>query len=475
MKIWQKWRRAVCGTLGARRRKRTVASLLAVAWCAAARYRGLDIVEETESPIWVAPTERTATEWTATERTATERTATERTATEWTATECIAARDLAACPVVQAIRNPAPLPPDLPGQAPTHHPAPAALVPLPDVFELPLLRSAAEPRVLNNASVLLLVHPAAGVRSKIVSAAATRFAGQLYNATKGRVAISVCEECLSCSGSLLFAPTPSNLSGTNYSSTEFCTGLSATDLLPDQTIRLEYNEAESAVADEVDETYLLQVQPARPIFLRANTAVGLIRALATLAQLCTAPGEGSAGVVTVPLVNIVDKPANGWRGLLVDVARHFIDAETLISVVLPLCQAVKLNVLHLHLTDDTAWRLESSAYPKLPRESIDGKFYTNNDVRRIVWEAYSRGIRVIPEINFPAHSAVVCKTIPGVCDVAVVSLKHNWGAHDTCMIPVQKTWNFARNVFTELAEIFPDSHVSQCIGQFLDFLVVSID
>lgn len=154
-----------------------------------------------------------------------------------------------------------------------------------------------------------------------------------------------------------------------------------------------------------DEAYRVTSRSGR-IDLEARTPAGLVRAIVTLRQLIV---SGPGGVVRVPAVRIEDAPRYQWRGLSVDVARHFLPARDL-KVVIGLMAHYKLNVLHLHLTDDQGWRLHVRSRPLLTRlsssTSVDGDpggFYTAEDYADLVAYGAVRGVRIVPEIDVPGH------------------------------------------------------------------------
>ncbi|WP_456823110.1 family 20 glycosylhydrolase [Cellulomonas sp. P5_E12] len=154
-----------------------------------------------------------------------------------------------------------------------------------------------------------------------------------------------------------------------------------------------------------DEAYRVVARNGR-VDLEARTPAGLVRAIVTLRQLVvTAPG----GTVRVPAVRIEDWPRYAWRGLSVDVARHFVTVPDL-KVIIGLMSHYKLNVLHLHLTDDQGWRLHVRSRPLLTRLSsstaVDGDpggYYSAEDYADIVAFGAVRGVRVVPEIDVPGH------------------------------------------------------------------------
>jgi hexosaminidase len=153
------------------------------------------------------------------------------------------------------------------------------------------------------------------------------------------------------------------------------------------------------------EAYRLEIG-ARRITVTSLDAQGLLRGLATLEQL--ARRGGTEGVSFEPVL-VVDHPRFSWRGLCLDVARHFFDVET-IKTVITLVATVKLNVLHLHLTDDQGWRLHSPSRPRLTEVSGStavggdaGGYLSVAEYADLVTYAAARGVTIVPEIDFPGH------------------------------------------------------------------------
>ncbi|WP_230684834.1 family 20 glycosylhydrolase [Cellulomonas sp. JZ18] len=133
---------------------------------------------------------------------------------------------------------------------------------------------------------------------------------------------------------------------------------------------------------------------------------GLVHAVVTLRQLLR---ELPGGGVEVPAVRVEDAPRFGWRGLTLDVARHFVPVPDL-KVVIGLMGHYKLNVLHLHLTDDQAWRIDLPSRPELVRRSSahgvggdPGGHYSAADWEELLAFAHARGVRVVPEVDVPGH------------------------------------------------------------------------
>src|SRR5205085_4632249 len=146
-------------------------------------------------------------------------------------------------------------------------------------------------------------------------------------------------------------------------------------------------------AVDEDESYTLEVNE-RQAVLRAPTVVGALRGLETFLQLL----EGDRAGFYVPAVSIQDQPRFRWRGLLIDIGRHFEPMEVL-KRNLDAMAAVKLNVFHWHLTEDQGFRVESKKFPKLHQLGSDGNYYTQDQIREIVAYARDRGIRVVPEFD----------------------------------------------------------------------------
>jgi hexosaminidase len=147
-----------------------------------------------------------------------------------------------------------------------------------------------------------------------------------------------------------------------------------------------------------DESYTLDVSGAEAR-IQAATADGAIHGLATFAQLIQPGPDG----FQVAGVHIEDQPRFPWRGLMLDVCRHWMPVE-MVKRNLDAMAAVKLNVLHWHLSEDEGFRVESKRYPRLHEMGSNGDYYTQDQVRDIVAYARDRGIRVMPEFDVPGHS-----------------------------------------------------------------------
>ncbi len=236
--------------------------------------------------------------------------------------------------------------------------------------------------------------------------------------------------------------------------------------------------------------YALSVS-GKGIVLKASEGSGFLYGLQTLQQLyllAETPGNRS-----LPYITIKDHPAFAWRGVELDVARHFFSKSYLYKFI-DLLAAYKFNKLHLHLTDDQGWRIEIRKYPKLtaqgawrslndqdsaclqkakenpdfnlPGEFLttkDGKqvyggFYTQQDIRDIVHYAAQKHIEVIPEIDMPGHMMVATRAYP---ELLLDNVTPGWG--NRFSVPIcpckESTYTFIENVLTEVMALFPSKYI----------------
>ena len=201
-----------------------------------------------------------------------------------------------------------------------------------------------------------------------------------------------------------------------------------------------------------DESYLLKIDSVEA-HITAATEWGVLRAVATLAQL-TAIGK------TLPGVLIADAPRFAWRGLMVDVARHFITVATLRRT-LDAMALVKLNVLHLHLTDDQAFRFGSRTFPELAQRGSDGRYYSEEDLGAIVTHAAELGIRVVPELDMPGHTTSWLAAHPewGAVQESLTP-SARFGVHPACLDPTRdEVYTALAQLFDDVTRVFPDRFV----------------
>jgi hexosaminidase len=203
-----------------------------------------------------------------------------------------------------------------------------------------------------------------------------------------------------------------------------------------------------------DESYRLDVttQQAR---LSAPTPVGALRGMETFLQLVALDSQGFGA----PAVRIIDRPRFRWRGLMIDVARHWMP-EDVVKRNLEAMAAVKLNVLHLHLADDQGFRIESKKFPKLQEMGSDGHYYTQAQMTELIAYARDRGIRIVPEIDVPGHVTSWCVGYPELASgPGPYQIERKWGIFDPTLDPTRETtYTFLDGLIGELAALFPDEH-----------------
>ncbi len=202
-----------------------------------------------------------------------------------------------------------------------------------------------------------------------------------------------------------------------------------------------------------DESYTLEITPSRAT-LTAPNALGALHGLQTFLQLIEPTPAGFA----VPVITIQDQPRFAWRGLLIDVSRHFIPIEVL-KRNLDGMAAVKMNVLHWHLSDDEGFRVESKRFPKLHELGSQGQYYTPAEIRDFVAYARDRGIRVVPEFDMPGHSRSWLAAYPELASVPGPYKAGRVADADTVMDPTRdQTYKFLDKFIGEMAELFPDAY-----------------
>ncbi|MEW1549416.1 beta-N-acetylhexosaminidase [Streptomyces tsukubensis] len=236
-------------------------------------------------------------------------------------------------------------------------------------------------------------------------------------------------------------------------------------------------------AELAPEAYRLTVTAETGVEIRGGSGAGVFWGAQTLRQLLgpgafrAAPGAGSV-IPAIPAQTVEDEPRFGWRGLMLDVSRHF-SAKSDVLRMLDLIAAHKLNVFHFHLTDDQGWRIEIKRHPRLtevgawrPRtkwghraselwdEKPYGGYYTQDDIREIVAYAAERHIRVVPEIDLPGHSQAAIAAYPelgntDVVDTAKLEPWGDWGVSPNVLAPTENVLRFYEGVLEEVLDLFP--------------------
>ncbi len=231
------------------------------------------------------------------------------------------------------------------------------------------------------------------------------------------------------------------------------------------------------------EGYRLWVMPdyAR---VAAPSAAGLFYGIQTLRQLLPPQALAKEPVAntewTIPCVDITDTPRFAWRGMLVDVARHFMPKEALKEFI-DVMALHKFNRLHLHLSDDQGWRIEIKKHPKLTEvgawrdetlaghlrdgaNTFDGTrhggFYTQDDIRELVAYAAERHITMVPEIEMPGHAQAAIAAYPELgCTGEQLPVLTYWGVNENVFNAEESTIQFLQDVLSEVLELFPSEFI----------------
>ena len=244
-------------------------------------------------------------------------------------------------------------------------------------------------------------------------------------------------------------------------------------------IELSLNPADATLGAE---GYTLRVTPAK-VTIGARKPAGLFYGVQTLRQLLP-PDIMSPRLVTrtpwlIPAVTIRDIPRYAWRGLMLDVCRHFFDKATVLRF-LDLMALHKLNTFHFHLTEDQGWRLAIRKYPQLtrlgarrasspPRGDRNGQdgvpygpyFFTQDDIRDIVAYAARRHITVVPEIEMPGHALAALSAFPALsCTGGPFQPRTRWGVEpDVYCAGKETTFRFLQDVLDEVLALFPSPFI----------------
>jgi hexosaminidase len=204
-----------------------------------------------------------------------------------------------------------------------------------------------------------------------------------------------------------------------------------------------------------DESYSLVVG-ANKAELTAATPLGILRGVETLLQLVQKDQHGWI----IPAVRVEDRPRFPWRGLMIDVSRHFMPLEVIKRNIDGMA-AVKLNTLHLHLSDDEGFRVESRNAPKLQELASDGELYTQDQIRELLSYARERGIRAVPEFDIPGHAVSWLVAHPNIASAPPPAHLVR-GMGDDVRPPIDPTleesYQVLDSVLGEMAALFPDPY-----------------
>lgn len=248
----------------------------------------------------------------------------------------------------------------------------------------------------------------------------------------------------------------------------------------DNTISL---KLDASLARLGDEGYVLDVTPRR-VTIRAPREAGIFYGVQTLRQLLPPPIFSSRAQPAVdwiiPGVHVEDQPRFRWRGAMLDVSRHFMPKDFVLSFI-DVLALHKLNTFHWHLTDDQGWRIEIKKYPRLTQVGAwrketrlgherrsahgfdkmpHGGFYTQREIRDVVEYARQRHITVVPEIEMPGHAQAAIAAYP---ELGVTGEPREvwgrWGINANIFNPGEKTILFMQDVLSEVVELFPSQFI----------------
>lgn len=218
-----------------------------------------------------------------------------------------------------------------------------------------------------------------------------------------------------------------------------------------------------------NEGYTLQVATNK-IVLKGKSSIGIFYGVQTFLQLT----EQFKKSKNIPVVYIQDEPALSYRGLMLDVSRHFFSID-FVKKLVDIMAVQKMNNLHLHLTDDQGWRIEIKKYPKLTEVgayrngTIIGKFpgegntnaryggfYTQAELKELVSYAQSKFINIVPEIEMPGHASAAIAAYPALSTFeSEKKVQQTWGVFEDVFSPTEFTFNFLQDVLDEVMAIFP--------------------
>ncbi|AMR28749.1 hypothetical protein A0257_17690 [Hymenobacter psoromatis] len=207
-------------------------------------------------------------------------------------------------------------------------------------------------------------------------------------------------------------------------------------------------------AGSQDESYHLHIT-ATGASLTAASPLGIQRGLATFRQVLERTPHGWRA----QFCDIHDQPRFAWRGLLIDPARHFLPVAVIKRNIDGMA-AVKLNVLHWHLSDDQGWRVESKLFPRLHTVGGATGYYTQAEVREVVRYATQHGIRVVPEFDMPGHTGALLAAYPRLAtNDSIKAVPIKWGVLNIALDPTREgTYTMLDSVLTEMSGLFPDKY-----------------
>nr|WP_315088742.1 family 20 glycosylhydrolase [uncultured Chryseobacterium sp.] len=224
---------------------------------------------------------------------------------------------------------------------------------------------------------------------------------------------------------------------------------------------------------EFNSNYIINISNEMMMVVGKNPE-GLFQGIQTLLQLIKTSEDGK-----IPALEIQDSPKFQWRGMHLDVSRHFFTVEE-VKQYIDYLAMYKLNTFHWHLTDDQGWRIEIKKYPKLTQigskrkesmigayvdNTFDGKpygpyFYTQEQIKEVVKYAQERHVTIVPEIEMPGHALAALSAYPDLaCIKGSFEPATKWGVFDDVFCPKDETFTFLENVLDEVIALFPSQYI----------------
>jgi len=200
------------------------------------------------------------------------------------------------------------------------------------------------------------------------------------------------------------------------------------------------------------EAYSLTLK-AGQVHLVADGPAGVLYGLASLRQAVIDGQDGPH----LALGTIQDAPRFVWRGIMIDVARHFMSLDSLKRQI-DAMEQVKLNVLHLHLSDNEGFRVESRLYPKLHEVGSHGQYYSQAQIRELVAYGRDRGVRIVPEFDVPGHTLAILNAYPELASGPTAGANYISAMNSALNPTITETYAFVDGLFGEMAGLFPDPY-----------------
>ena len=230
--------------------------------------------------------------------------------------------------------------------------------------------------------------------------------------------------------------------------------ITSNDIADTASLKIKFNREGQLVVEE-SETYQLQISD-KGIMLTAESDIGAMRGLETILQLLSIDDLG----YYFPAIKIDDAPRFQWRGLHIDVSRHFMPIEVLKRNIDAMA-AVKMNVFHLDLTNDQGFRIECKTFPKLHEMGSDGLYFTQQQIKDIIQYAADRGIRSVLQFDTPAHTTSWFVGYPELASApGPYSIERGWGVKNPVINPIkEETYVFLDKFFAEMTPLIPGEFI----------------